>query len=154
MIEGADDYDDRRYFIRFGRGASLVAFAARSDAYEGLIMWHRYEAMYRALDSTMREAAATEASGDAGDVYTRVCDPVCQVAGLYAHAVGCRQFTAELFVDRAGGPTCVCNLNPKCRFHHGLKPAGTGRASAAVQPLRRTRPSGRRLALRRSTATE
>lgn len=21
----------------------------------------------------------------------------------------------------AGGPTCVCNLNPKCRFHHGLK---------------------------------
>lgn len=21
----------------------------------------------------------------------------------------------------AGGPTCLCNLNPKCRFHHGLK---------------------------------
>ncbi|WP_026919230.1 hypothetical protein [Gordonia shandongensis] len=21
----------------------------------------------------------------------------------------------------SGGPTCACNLNPKCRFHHGLK---------------------------------
>ncbi|MGB6126635.1 MAG: DUF222 domain-containing protein, partial [Gordonia sp. (in: high G+C Gram-positive bacteria)] len=26
----------------------------------------------------------------------------------------------------AGGPTCLCNLNPKCRFHHGLKTCAEG----------------------------
>ncbi|WP_040518631.1 DUF222 domain-containing protein [Gordonia neofelifaecis] len=26
----------------------------------------------------------------------------------------------------AGGPTCLCNLNPKCRFHHGLKTHAEG----------------------------
>ncbi|MGB3604266.1 MAG: DUF222 domain-containing protein [Gordonia sp. (in: high G+C Gram-positive bacteria)] len=26
----------------------------------------------------------------------------------------------------AGGPTCLCNINPKCRFHHGLKTSAEG----------------------------
>ena len=26
----------------------------------------------------------------------------------------------------AGGPTCLCNLNPKCRFHHQVKTFGDG----------------------------
>lgn len=25
-----------------------------------------------------------------------------------------------------GGATCACNLNPKCKFHHGLKTRGMG----------------------------
>lgn len=74
--------------------AARLAFAARGDAYAGLIMWHRFEAVYAVLAD--RVAAVDPAEQD---VYTRVYDPLCQVAASYAVAAGVRQHSAELFVE-------------------------------------------------------
>ncbi|WP_347956560.1 DUF222 domain-containing protein [Gordonia aichiensis] len=81
---------------RDGR-AAMLAFAARADSYEGLVLWHRYEAVHRLLQVRLDEAAALP---DA-DVFTRLYDPLAQTAASFAVAAGLRQGTAENFVDRA-----------------------------------------------------
>ncbi|MGB6245600.1 DUF222 domain-containing protein [Gordonia sp. (in: high G+C Gram-positive bacteria)] len=88
--------------IRIGRPeasdrAALVGFAARADCYQGLVMWHRYEAVYTVLQDRTAELAADP---DA-DAYTRLYDPQCQVAASFAAASGVRQCTAEFFLERA-----------------------------------------------------
>ena len=75
------------------RAAKLV-FAARADSFQGLVLWHRYEAVYSLLIQRMAQADAAGATTE----YTRVYDPVCQVAASYAVAAGVRQQTAENFV--------------------------------------------------------
>ncbi|MGB6246995.1 DUF222 domain-containing protein, partial [Gordonia sp. (in: high G+C Gram-positive bacteria)] len=75
----------------------MLAFAARADSYEGLVLWHRYEAVHRLLQVRLDEAAALP---DA-DVFTRLYDPLAQTAASFAVAAGPRQGTAENFLDRA-----------------------------------------------------
>lgn len=77
--------------------AAKLLFAARADSYRGLMLWHQYEAIYALLVDRMEQA---DASG-AGTEYTRVFDPLCQVAASYAVAAGLRQQSAENFVSAA-----------------------------------------------------
>ncbi|KJR01771.1 hypothetical protein Y710_05910 [Gordonia sp. QH-12] len=77
--------------------AALLTFAARADCYQGLVMWHRYQAVY-----SLYRAKQAELEADASvDAYTRLFDPQCQMAASYATAAGVRQYAGELFVDRA-----------------------------------------------------
>ena len=90
--------------VRPGAGAqgrslreARLAFAARADGFEGLVLWHRYEAVHGLLASYAAELAADPSV----DAYTRVYDPLCQTAASYAVAAGVQQFTAERFVEYA-----------------------------------------------------
>ncbi|ALG85492.1 DUF222 domain-containing protein [Gordonia phthalatica] len=77
--------------------AATLAFAARADSFQGLVLWHRYEAIYALLVARMAQADANGANTE----YTRVYDPLCQVAASYAVAAGVRQRSAEHFVEAA-----------------------------------------------------
>ncbi|MBB4135066.1 DUF222 domain-containing protein [Gordonia humi] len=80
--------------------AALLQFAARSDSFQGFILWQRYVAVYRVWEGKV--AAAVDAASEVGvDSFSRVYDPLCQTAASYAVLTGSRQFTAERFVDRA-----------------------------------------------------
>lgn len=81
---------------RTSREAQL-AFAARADSYEGLVLWHRFEAVHGLLASYAAELEADPSV----DAYTRVYDPLCQTAASYAVAAGVQQFSAERFVEHA-----------------------------------------------------
>lgn len=81
--------------------AALASFAARGDGFAGLVRWHQFEAVNRLRRMTVAAAEAARADGEAADVYTRVYDPICQTATLYAQAAGVRQHTAERFVENA-----------------------------------------------------
>lgn len=96
--------DDDAIVIRIGipdgaKGdrAALLRFAARSDCYQGAVMWHRYAAVYRLYQARRAELEADSAV----DAYSRLYDPQCQTAAAYAVAAGVRPHTAEMFVDRA-----------------------------------------------------
>ncbi|WP_341267438.1 HNH endonuclease signature motif containing protein [Gordonia malaquae] len=75
--------------------AALMLFAARSDLFQGMVLWDQYEAIYRVyqrrLDQVCEEAGA----------FTNLYDPLCQVAASYATVRGVRQHTGEKFVDEA-----------------------------------------------------
>ena len=86
----ADSRDER---------AGLLSFAARVDSFEGLVLWHRYEAAHAVLASRIADCEAQ--AHDTADVYTRVYDPVARTAASYAAVAGVTQFTAELFLDLA-----------------------------------------------------
>ncbi|MBM7367769.1 DUF222 domain-containing protein [Gordonia hydrophobica] len=77
--------------------AATLWFAALGESFDGLVRWHRYEAVYSLLVKRMAQA---DAAGSM-DVYTRVYDPLCQVAASYATVAGVRQCTAERFVEAA-----------------------------------------------------
>ncbi|WP_245569725.1 DUF222 domain-containing protein [Gordonia shandongensis] len=87
--------------------AAMMLFAARADSFHGLVLWHRYRAIYDLASDRIAEAnAAADANTTAdaaggGDVFTRLYDPLCQIAASYAVAAGVRQCTAERFVDEA-----------------------------------------------------
>ncbi|WP_245569787.1 DUF222 domain-containing protein [Gordonia shandongensis] len=87
--------------------AAMMLFAARADSFHGLVLWHRYRAIYDLASDRIAEAnAAADANTDtagngSGDVFTRLYDPLCQVAASYAVVAGVRQCTAERFVDEA-----------------------------------------------------
>ncbi|MCF8588195.1 DUF222 domain-containing protein [Gordonia liuliyuniae] len=81
--------------------AALAAFAARADGFAGLIRWYQFEAVNRLRRMTVAAADEVSADGQAADVFTRVYDPICQTATLYAQAAGARQHTAERFVENA-----------------------------------------------------
>lgn len=80
-----------------GARAATLAFAARADSFQGLVLWHRYEAIFSLLTDRVAQADAAGASTE----YTRVYDPLCQIAASYAAAAGVRQYTAERFVESA-----------------------------------------------------
>ncbi|MBM7367543.1 DUF222 domain-containing protein [Gordonia hydrophobica] len=77
--------------------AAALVFAAHAESVGGLLRWYRYQAVYGLLRTRMAQADATGAT----DVYTRVYDPLCQVAASYATVAGVRQCTAERFVEAA-----------------------------------------------------
>ncbi|GAA2381720.1 HNH endonuclease signature motif containing protein [Gordonia cholesterolivorans] len=77
--------------------AALLGFAARADCYQGLVLWHRYEALYSLLMAKQSELE----SDPSADAYTRLYDPLCQVAASYAVAAGVQHYTAERFVESA-----------------------------------------------------
>ena len=82
--------------------SALLGFAARADCYQGLVLWHRYEAVYALLLAKQAESDGSAGGVESGaDVYTRLYDPLCQVAASYATAAGVRQCTAEHFVEAA-----------------------------------------------------
>ena len=78
------------------RAAKLV-FAARADSFRGMVLWHQYEAVF----SLVSERVATAVSAGANTAFTRLYDPMCQVAASYAVAAGVGQFSAERFVEAA-----------------------------------------------------
>ncbi|WP_245569789.1 DUF222 domain-containing protein, partial [Gordonia shandongensis] len=89
--------------------AAMMLFAARADSFHGLVLWHRYRAIYDLASDRIAEAnaaadantAADTAGNGNSDVFTRLYDPLCQVAASYAVVAGVRQCTAERFVDEA-----------------------------------------------------
>ncbi|WP_353107672.1 DUF222 domain-containing protein [Gordonia sp. (in: high G+C Gram-positive bacteria)] len=104
-VSDGDDADD----------AALLLFATRADSFQGFMMWERYAAAHKlwqrkvesvstALDDQGTPLADRGVSLDEQgeyDVFTRVYDPLCQTAASYATVAGVKQFTAELFIDRA-----------------------------------------------------
>ena len=74
--------------------AALILFAARSDAFQSTILWHQYDAIHRVYQRRVDQTS------DAG-AYTRLYDPLCQLAASYATVRGVRQSTGERFVDEA-----------------------------------------------------
>lgn len=63
------------------------------------------------------------------EVFMRTVFPSCTWPGCSRPAWRCQlDHVCEFDHDRpdAGGPTCHCNLNPKCTFHHLLKTFGEG----------------------------
>ncbi|WP_051198861.1 DUF222 domain-containing protein, partial [Gordonia shandongensis] len=87
--------------------AAMMLFAARADSFHGLVLWHRYRAIYDLASDRIAEANAAADANTAAetvgntDVFTRLYDPLCQVAASYAVVAGVRQCTAERFVDEA-----------------------------------------------------
>ncbi|GEE02882.1 hypothetical protein nbrc107696_33280 [Gordonia spumicola] len=87
-------------------------------------------------DTVIRDLDVTDLLGGAsqpsnGYRPTAACDTLVRaVHGRCTHP-GCDMPAYRCDLDHvteynhgdpsAGGPTCPCNLNPKCRFHHGLK---------------------------------
>ncbi|WP_132991611.1 HNH endonuclease signature motif containing protein [Gordonia zhaorongruii] len=82
----------------------------------------------RLMDSTSRD----------GDPYrpTTTCDTAVRALFGRCSWPGCDRPAFKADLDHvceynhrdpaSGGPTCFCNLNPKCRFHHGLKTSAGG----------------------------
>ncbi|MCF8569706.1 13E12 repeat family protein [Gordonia sp. HY002] len=74
-----------------------------------------------------------DGSAQAGNGYrpTATCDTAVRTLHGQCSMIGCDAPAWECDLDHvqeydhidpaSGGPTCPCNLNPKCRFHHGLK---------------------------------
>ncbi len=63
------------------------------------------------------------------DAVIRGLFPTCTWPGCDRPAHRCQLDHVTEFNHRnpeAGGPTCYCNLNPKCLFHHQLKTFGDG----------------------------
>ncbi|MGB6243610.1 DUF222 domain-containing protein [Gordonia sp. (in: high G+C Gram-positive bacteria)] len=83
-------------------------------------------------------AGLADRTARAGDPYrpTAACDTAVRALfGTCSH-VGCQRPAWNCDLDHvceynharpaAGGATCFCNLNPKCRFHHLVKTYGEG----------------------------
>ncbi|MCF8610756.1 13E12 repeat family protein [Gordonia sp. HY285] len=74
-----------------------------------------------------------DGTAQAGNNYrpTAACDTAVRALHGQCSMIGCDEPAWQCDLDHvqeydhsdpeAGGPTCPCNLNPKCRFHHGLK---------------------------------
>ncbi|WOC14341.1 DUF222 domain-containing protein [Gordonia sp. MP11Mi] len=75
----------------------------------------------------------TDGTAQAGNRYrpTATCDTAVRALHGQCSTIGCDRPAWQCDLDHVqeydhsapemGGPTCPCNLNPKCRFHHGLK---------------------------------
>ncbi|WP_341267340.1 HNH endonuclease signature motif containing protein [Gordonia malaquae] len=79
----------------------------------------------RPLDLTATTARPADyRPGAAADTASRAVHGRCTVPGCNRTAWDCDlDHVTEFNHDRpaAGGPTCPCNLGPKCRFHHLVK---------------------------------
>ena len=83
LAEGSDATD-----------TALMLFAARSDLFQGMVLWDQYEAIYRVYQRRLDQVC-----GAAG-AFTNLYDPLCQVAASYATVRGVRQRTGEKFRRR------------------------------------------------------
>ncbi|GAA2372489.1 HNH endonuclease signature motif containing protein [Gordonia cholesterolivorans] len=114
--------------------------AAYLDGF-GVIDAHHAREIAARADATVRPldiAGLAEQTAQAGNPYrpTAACDAAVRAVHGTCSVPGCNRSAWACDLDHvceynhaqpaAGGQTCPCNLNPKCRFHHLIKTYADG----------------------------
>ena len=126
----------------------LIALSPRTRRQKPLPSW---PLLFRRLNVTFRpiaDGACDHASAESGYLPSRALRHLVRARTATCTAPGCLAQAVHCDIDHTtphpAGPTCQCNLAPKCRRHHRCKQAPGWRVEQpAPGVMRWTLPSGR-----------